>query len=100
MTRDQPLAQRYEAAEAEAAAAVAALNRSQGEPGHDAALRRYTDARKALGTREMLEEAERQRPECLAYAGARAAANSPDWYRVLLADSAAALGRGGPEASL
>ena len=86
------LAQRYAEAEAEAAAAVKALNASRyGDPDHDAALHRYDAARAALGTREMLEEAERQRPGALAYGGAQADATSPDWYRSLLARSSAAL---------
>ena len=94
----RPLPQRHGEAEAEAAAAVKALNASQhGEPGHEAALRRYYAARAALGTREMLEETERQRPGALAYGGARADTTSPHWYRHLLEWSSTALARLGPD---
>ena len=84
----------YATAEGEASAAASVLNASRyGEPGHDAAIERYRVARAALGTREMIEEAERQRPGMLAYVGAREDPDSPSWYRQLLARSAVALER-------
>lgn len=92
MGHEGSLSARYDAAEAEAAAAVGALNASApGAPGHDEALERYAAARAALGTREMLEEAERQIPGILAYGGATAQPDSPTWYRALIERSAATL---------
>ena len=94
----RPLPQRHAEAEAEANAAVRALNASRhGDPGHEAALRRYYAARATLGTREMLEETERQRPGALAYGGARADTTSPHWYRHLLDRSSTDLARLGPD---
>ena len=91
-TRARPLARRYAEAEDEIAAALDALNASgHGDPEHEAALWRYAAARATLGTREMIEEAERQRPGCLAYSGARADAEAPHWYRRLVAQSSGAL---------
>ena len=74
-----------------------ALNASRyGDPDHEAALRRYSAARAALGTREMLEETERQRPGALAYGGARADVTSPGWYKALLERSSDAMSQWGP----
>ena len=88
--------ERYAEAEAEAAAAVLALNATRvGDPEHEAALARYAAARAALGTREMLEEAERERPGALAYAGTVASATDPDWYQALVARSASVLSSAG-----
>ena len=90
----RPAAERaecYAAAETEAQAAVAALNStSYGDEHHDDALGHYHAARVALGAREMLEEAERQRPGALAYGGAQAETDAPPWYRELLEQSALA----------